>query len=75
MKRDDWSVNARRVRIWAATAGGELFDQFRTEDLWLVDEQPSGERYYIARATETFPLAFGEPSARLTANRSPSAEM
>lgn len=62
LKRDDWSVNARRVRIWAATESGQVYDQFRGEDLWLVEEQPNGERYYIARETETFPLAFGEPT-------------
>lgn len=63
LSRDDWQLNARRVRIWAVAESGEAYDQFRGEDLWLVEEQPGGQRFYIAREVKTFPMAFGEPAA------------
>jgi hypothetical protein len=57
LRHEDWPVNANRVRIWARSASGEEFVEYRDEDLWLVDES-DGERVYYADEAETFTFTF-----------------
>jgi hypothetical protein len=57
LRHEGWSVKANRARIWARSASGEEFVEYRDQDLWLVDEV-NGERVYYADETETFTFTF-----------------
>ncbi len=48
-------LKARRVRIWAESECGLTWPAYRSQDLWLVEENPSllGERAYDAEETQT----------------------
>jgi hypothetical protein len=60
LEHDDWPVNARCVRIWARSESGQEFNEYRARDLWLVERQKDGQRYYMAPTGETFTFTFGE---------------
>jgi hypothetical protein len=51
---DDWTLKAARVRIWAESDSGNEWLDYKDDDLWLVEEQPDGYRYYYADDMETF---------------------
>ncbi len=59
LRHDDWPVNARCIRIWARSDSGEQFNEFRDQDLWLVEPGADGERVYMAPSGETFTFTFG----------------
>ena len=58
LEHEKWPVNARRVRIWARSESGEDFNEYRNRDLWLVELQKDGERYYMAPKGEIFTFTF-----------------
>lgn len=51
---DDWQINACRVRIWAVAADGSEWLDYKDTDLWLVEADDAGERYYQGSEMETF---------------------
>jgi len=55
---DDWQINACRVRIWAVAADGSEWLDYKDADLWLVDADDAGERYYAAPEMDTFTFSF-----------------
>lgn len=60
LRHDDWPVNARCIRIWARSEGGTEFNEYRDRDLWIVERQENGERYYMAPSGETFTFTFAK---------------
>ena len=58
LKHEDWPVSARCIRIWARSEGGAEFNEYRDDELWIVEERPGGERYYMAPRGETFTFTF-----------------
>jgi hypothetical protein len=59
LAHQDWTINARRVRLWAQGQSGAEFNEFRDQDLWLVD-MANGERAYQAPEGETFAFSFAD---------------
>jgi hypothetical protein len=66
LSHEGWKINADRVRVWARTAGGELMDEFKAQDLWLVPEKDAaGNHVFYAPEAEDFTFVFSgeEPRA------------
>jgi hypothetical protein len=56
---DDFRINASRVRIWAVSASGDRWDEYKNEDLWLVPETTAdGNHCYEADEIETYIVPF-----------------
>jgi hypothetical protein len=52
---DGFQINARRVRLWAKSADGTTWVEYKDNDLWLVPETNSqGEHVYAADEMETY---------------------
>jgi hypothetical protein len=52
-------INGCRVRLWARSASGLEWTDYKDEDLWLVTESNAkGERIYNATGMETFCYTF-----------------
>jgi hypothetical protein len=60
LEHEEWPVNARCVRIWARAENGDEYNEYKDQDLWLVERQPDGERYYLAPRGETFLFTFSD---------------
>jgi hypothetical protein len=58
LSHEGWKINASRVRIWAETPSGEVMDEYKGQDLWLVDEDEDGGRSYLAPQMEDFTFTF-----------------
>ena len=52
-------VQARRIRIWAK-GSCDACEEYRGEDLWLVEEQTDGSRWYAADQCETYSFEFNK---------------
>jgi hypothetical protein len=59
LRHEKWRVNASKGRIWARSAAGKEWGEYRDQDLWLVPEtdERGGHRYYAAQH-ETFTFTF-----------------
>jgi hypothetical protein len=54
-------ITASRVRIWARSAGGTMWDEHQGIDLWLVPEtDPDGLHRYTAPNVELFTYTFSQ---------------
>lgn len=52
-------IKATRVRLWAVAANGEEWADYKTQDLWLVDETDAeGQHVYHAEEVETYDFTF-----------------
>lgn len=55
----DEKLSANVVRIWAVSRGGDEWDEYKDEDLWLVDEKDDdGKLGYEAEEVETYVYTF-----------------
>lgn len=57
---DKSPIVASRVRFWAETESGEQYDEHKSEELWLVDENPQldGDRAYYDEKHQTYTYTF-----------------
>src|SRR5262249_36421304 len=52
-------TSPRRVRLWAVSAGGAQWLEYKTQDLLLIpEEDDQGERWYSASGMDTFTFTF-----------------
>jgi hypothetical protein len=55
LARGDEPMTASRVRLWARSAGGESWLDYKSEDLWLIEEvDANGEHAYAAGEIDTY---------------------
>jgi hypothetical protein len=52
-------ISASRVRLWATSAGGAAWAEYRDKDLWLMAEPvKQGQRSYVGAEMDTFTFTF-----------------
>ena len=55
---EGWQIEANRVRLWAVGANGGEWLDYKDKDLWLVEAQTDGWRYYYRPTVETYTFSF-----------------
>jgi hypothetical protein len=59
LPHDGDNINGCRVRLWAKSASGLEWTDYKDEDLWLVPEcNDKGERFYYTSGMETLSYSF-----------------